>query len=175
MRENHHMSEAQYTNGGTEEVKPPTGLRPVKVLTLQAKCAVIVVGSRQVTMSVFNQLDIVEWEQMTPWGRVTPKETVDAFGHRVYWAVGRDGNEWLVRSTFRTPSPPPAADKKRYDELKASMVRLNRTRGDLAPHEKYILSDYEEQWDYYVTDKRVFDRRLAQWEQLYLIVLAGLR
>jgi hypothetical protein len=44
------------------------------VETLTAEVRVLMVGSRQVTMSVYNQLDTVRFWQMTPFGRIRTRD-----------------------------------------------------------------------------------------------------
>ena len=69
-----------------------------RVRTLTAEVRTLVVGSRQVTMSVYNQLDFVDYAQIKPFGRVNPKDADSA----ALYVVGRhkaDGS--LVRA--RTP------------------------------------------------------------------------
>lgn len=64
------------------------------VETLTAEVRVLMVGSRQVTMSVYNQLDYVAPEQIEPFGRVHPKEWNLDWVH----VVGRDRDGTLCRS-----------------------------------------------------------------------------
>jgi hypothetical protein len=65
----------------------------VEVLTAEVR--VLMVGSRQVTLSVYNQLDEVPHSGVEPFGRVNPK---DAERGRIY-VVGRDRETGvLVRS-----------------------------------------------------------------------------
>lgn len=65
------------------------------VETLTAEVRVLMVGSRQVTLSVFGQLDEVEFEQIEPFGRVRPKNDNDGY----IWLVGCDqGSGALVRA-----------------------------------------------------------------------------
>lgn len=53
------------------------------VETLTAEVRTLVVGSRQVTMSVFNQLDKVDPDQIEPMGRVAPREREFGYVHVV--------------------------------------------------------------------------------------------
>jgi hypothetical protein len=69
------------------------------VETLTAEVRVLVVGSRQVTMSVYNQLDRADFDQIEPFGRVTPK---DASGGVCVIGKRRDGAGDLVRSWLPT-------------------------------------------------------------------------
>lgn len=48
--------------------------RAATVQTLTAEVRTLVVGNRQVTMSVFKQLDTVSDDQIQPFGRVSPPE-----------------------------------------------------------------------------------------------------
>lgn len=45
-----------------------------QVVVLTATVQVLMVGSRQITQSVFHQLDIVPWPEMVPMGRVRSKD-----------------------------------------------------------------------------------------------------
>jgi len=51
-----------------------TGNQTATVETLTAEVRVLMVSSRQVTMSVYGQLDHVEYDEIEPFGRVTPKD-----------------------------------------------------------------------------------------------------
>lgn len=51
-----------------------TGNQTATVETLTAAVRVLMVGSRQVTMGVYGQLDHVEYDEIEPFGRVTPKD-----------------------------------------------------------------------------------------------------
>jgi len=65
------------------------------VETLTAEVRVLMVGSRQVTLSVYNQLDLVPHARVEPFGRVNPKEGG-------LWVVGRDS---LTGTLVRSVSP----------------------------------------------------------------------
>lgn len=68
------------------------GKASATVETLTAEVRVLMVGSRQVTMSVYNQLDVMPHTCIEPFGRVNPKEGG-------LWVVGRDDiTGTLVRS-----------------------------------------------------------------------------
>ena len=57
-----------------------TGSRhDAQVKTLTAEVRTLVVGSRQVTMSVYSQLDEVDYDEIEPFGRVSPKGAEPAF------------------------------------------------------------------------------------------------
>lgn len=73
-----------------------TGSSSATVETLTAEVRVLMVGSRQVTLSVYNQLDWVPSSEIEPLGRVNPKDAL----HGWAYIVGRnnDGGA-LVRAT----------------------------------------------------------------------------
>ena len=76
----------------------PNGQRYAHVQVLTAEVRTLMVGSRQVTLSVYNQLDFVPHSQIKPFGRVNPKE---GDRHALY-VVGKDkAGGSLVRA--RTP------------------------------------------------------------------------
>lgn len=81
------------------------GSATASVEVLAAEVRVLMVGSRQVTLSVYRQLDTVPHGQCEPFGRV--RDSKDASGR--LWVVGRrttDGT--LVRSSRQAPRPPDA-------------------------------------------------------------------
>jgi hypothetical protein len=59
--------------------------KDARVQVLTAEVRTLVVGSRQVTMSVYNQLDEVDYDEIEPFGRVSPKDAEPAF----IYTVGR--------------------------------------------------------------------------------------
>jgi hypothetical protein len=63
-----------------------TKVTTATVETLAAEVRVLMVGSRQVTLSVYNQLDYIPHRQIEPFGRVNPR---GADTGRIY-VVGRD-------------------------------------------------------------------------------------
>lgn len=63
-----------------------TGAYEAHVQVLTAEVRTLVVGSRQVTMSVYNQLDQVLPRDIEPFGRVNPKDVSD----RSIWVIGRE-------------------------------------------------------------------------------------
>lgn len=76
-----------------------TGSKSATVETLTAEVCVLMVGSRQVTLSVYNQLDWAPSSEIEPLGRVNPKDAL----HGWVYVVGRnnDGGA-LVRATLPT-------------------------------------------------------------------------
>ena len=65
-----------------------------RVEVLTAEVRVLMVGSRQVTMSVYNQLDRVKPSEIEPFGRVAPRDAEPGYTY----VVGASGAGNLVRS-----------------------------------------------------------------------------
>lgn len=61
--------------------------RDAHVQVLTAEVRTLVVGSRQVTMSVYNQLDEVRYCHIEPFGRVAPRDALNGW----VYVVGKDG------------------------------------------------------------------------------------
>ena len=76
----------------------------VEVLTAEVR--VLMVGSRQVTMSVYNQLDHRPYVEVTPFGRVRPKDGTSDEVH----LVGVDTDGTLVRTSVYRWRPPTDAE-----------------------------------------------------------------
>ena len=81
-----------------------TPIRTVTVEVLRAEVRVLMVGTRQLTLSVFRQLDFVPWEECGLMGRVQdPREKDSGW----FFAIGvsrADGS--LVRTWLRKQAPP---------------------------------------------------------------------
>jgi len=60
------------------------GVSTASIETLTAAVKVLMVGSRQVTLSVVRQLDGVDFEDIEPFGRVRPWESSTRI-----WVIGR--------------------------------------------------------------------------------------
>lgn len=127
----------------------------VEVLTAQVR--VLMVGSRQVTLSVYRQLDWADPREMTPFGRIRDEVTERSFRREVDdWGVSRyvqDGGLWaigcnstgdLVRSHL--PKPPKSVAQARLD--------------------RWTLTD-----DEFAAMTRLWD----EWSDLSLVILAGLK
>lgn len=115
----------------------------VEVLTAQVR--VLMVGSRQVTLSVFNQLDPVKPAAIMPFGRVRGK----------------------LASSERTEVV--GADRI-TGELCRSWIYLDETQGGYPDGSKYF-------WPLHSNPElaKAVRHELAEWRELPLIVLAGLR
>jgi hypothetical protein len=96
----------------TLQEKHVTNSTTATVETLTAEVRVLMVGSRQVTLSVYSQLDAVPLMAMTPFGRVRVKET--SYSGWTYIRVvgaGRDGRlvaSWLGHATGSSTFADPA-------------------------------------------------------------------
>lgn len=78
------------------------GPKTAHVELLTAKVRVLMVGSRQVTLSVYRQLDNVEPEDIEAFGRTADSRDGDTY----LYVIGRDRNTGaLVRSGVRPPRP----------------------------------------------------------------------
>lgn len=76
------------------------------VETLTAEVYALMVGSRQITMSVFEQLDIVDMSKIEPFGRTRPKGSMN----RLY-VVGRSKDTGALVSSY-TYNPKPLPSQK---------------------------------------------------------------
>lgn len=132
----------------------------VQVLTAEVRT--LVVGSRQVTMSVYNQLDNVSPSEIEPFGRVTPKEMNGVF----IFVVGRHRTTGaLVRSY--APRHPERLDRSGYLEFGPYDRRfyMHWPRGAKRELDQDTAEECRQQ----------LARSFAEWSALPLIVLAGLR
>jgi len=79
-----------------ETVHPP---KSASVEVLAAEVRVVMVGNRQITLSVYRQLDEVEVDEMEPWGRVRASRDVDDATIELIGRRSTDGT--LVASSVR--------------------------------------------------------------------------
>jgi hypothetical protein len=156
------------------------GNQSATVETVTAEVRVLMVGSRQVTMSVYNQLDEVSHDRIDAFGRVRPRDEDWRFVH----VVGRDRESGaLVRSFawIRHMVREPSAEEVEAANPLMSSIDY-RTRAELR---KLVRESHR--WSSSVIEAaaRELARRRMQlswmtetgedWEKLPLIVLAGLR
>ena len=74
-----------------------TGKSEATVTTLTAEVKTLMIGSRQVTLSIWHQLDRVHPDKITTFGRVSPPGNAEA----VVWVVGSHRETGaLVRSSY---------------------------------------------------------------------------
>jgi hypothetical protein len=71
-----------------------TGSKTATVETLTAEVRVLMVGSRQVTLSVYGQLDFTAPQIIEPFGRVRPKDAEEGY----LYLVGRNPAGELVKA-----------------------------------------------------------------------------
>jgi hypothetical protein len=140
----------------TDREPGPDGQHDAKdahVQVLTAEVRTLVVGSRQVTMSVYNQLDLVEPWDIEPFGRVAPR---DGYYWRTYVVGRRRENGSLVRShTF---------SEKGIKEL---------TERGTVWDGKYRVKPHG--WPSAEPVRERLQQVASKWAALPLIVLAGLR
>jgi hypothetical protein len=135
----------------------------VEVLTAEVR--VLMVGSRQITLSVARQLDEVEWEQCEPFGRIRDSQDFSTA------VIGRDRNNGQLCKTHIHDS-----------ELRSLKVTLSIKRsGPGKP--RYWKGDgqyYTEAEGEAMEQRRdelqnQYNELKAEYDALPLIVLAGLR
>jgi len=138
------------------------------VTVLTAEVRALMVGARQVTLSVFRQLDEIPWDRIAPFGRVNPGYPGYSGERRQVWTVGRmvDGAA-LVRSHMFEPVSPKLARANGFMDYPRDPGP--RLRAHIASHhgltvDEYYELEYAKRRDYW-----------AEWRALPLIVLAGLR
>lgn len=93
------------------------GQHDAHVQVLTAEVRALMVGSRQVTMSVYNQLDFVPYGQIEPFGRVNPRGVE---GNDIY-VVGKDG---LTGSLVRARTPTLSEEFISKKERKAGIEQV---------------------------------------------------
>lgn len=139
----------------------PASTATVEALTAEVR--VLMVGSRQVTLSVARQLDEVAWWDITPFGRIS-MNTKPAFSEadRVE-VIGRSEDGSLVRSS---------ASRMRYrceHRQDGGKVIIN---GEECT---YRACKREDCGHYHGHTWIGTDEQFNEWNGLPLIVLAGLR
>ena len=138
-----------------------------KVETLAAAVRVLMVGSRQVTMSVYDQLDEVNQDEIVTFGRVRSKRSWPFATVDLIEVVGSADGQ-LVRSQARTTRYY-CADHKASGRI---LVHGEEAyAGHCSEHPGSGPRDGREGdhlWG-------MSDGRYCEWETLPLIVLAGLR
>ena len=144
---------------------PTTHEAVVKVLTAEVR--VLMVGSRQVTLSVFRQLDIKPYKDIMPKGRVNEKHE--------QWVIGKDATGHLVRGRHtESPDGLDGREVGRIDEYR-DRVAHPRKRRSLTPEEKRDHERLEVVLEKYPQWLSSWQESLRRFEALELVVLAGLR
>ena len=144
-----------------------------RVDVLTAEVRVLMVGSRQVTLSVYRQLDHAETADMTPFGRVNSGQAAEDWVELVGVSTRSVDAGALVRAAFR-PSWWHAERARAWRDSAEDVRRQGKKVFDgYNGIGKGTLSAEE-------CERRAIlgvehGERAAQWEALPLIVLAGLR
>jgi hypothetical protein len=174
------------------------------VETLTAEVRTLVVGSRQVTMSVYSQLDFVEPDEIEAWGRVRPRDGLagwiylvgrriqggdlvrsgapaseQAIGNSLNWHRQRTQAEGYERKADA------AAQSAEYREERAEAMFVDHETGQLAKgadatsalrkEEAMNLAQAQALRQEYHWKAVPLRERATELEKLPLIVLAGLR
>ena len=174
-----------------------------RVDVLTAEVRALMVGSRQITMSVYRQLDTVPPEQIEPFGRVRDKRTAAGYVE----VVGRSSDGTLARSELKaTPGAwIELTTRDDYEQIVEMAASFATSKWDLPQPTGfgvYVSMSNVGDWRYPPTDtpdgtwkyaspakerdatataERLLDAAVktrdaaASWEALPLIVLAGLR
>jgi hypothetical protein len=133
-----------------------------RVEVLTAEVRVLMVGSRQVTLSVLAQLDAAAFDEIEPFGRVRPR----SFSRFETHVVGRDGGGALVRSWL----PERVAWPKDRD---------GALRPEWSGNYLWISEPWRERRLVFLPRVRGREAEamaaVLAWRELPLIVLAGLR
>jgi hypothetical protein len=130
--------------------------RDARVQVLTAEVRTLMVGSRQVTMSVYNQLDEIHPSGVIPFGRVTPR---GADTRLFIYVVGKKPDGELCRSHI--PRPQALSE---YGLVRVRIAPGTRREA------QYRL------WQQGGAGERDYLHEVAEdWTRLPLIVLAGLR
>lgn len=168
------------------------------VETLTAEVRVLMVGSRQVTLSVYRQLDRHPSDQVRPFGRVSDKQDESRYGCRNVFVVGCDVTTGvLVRSEHFVVDPKPQRYKELIDrrDIKSGRSYTNQ-RNSVQPfsaerrkeerrqvHSRRVQHGsgvwvWAESMDEYKERVSAWEEAVSkykEWTSLPLIVLAGLR
>jgi len=149
---------------GTQGEHPRTAT--VEVLTAEVR--VLMVGSRQITLSVFRQLDIIDYESLEPMGRVNDRDTV-------WWIIGRNDNGILARAKFWNGETIPRMDRADVEE-KGRLLSSRRHFPDYFTDKNTDRLSYLERLEEEINEARqVWREDKAEYDALPLIIMAGLR
>jgi hypothetical protein len=165
------------------------GPKEARVEVLRAEVRVLMVGSRQVTLSVARQLDAVEPREIKPFGRVRIDK--DPTGQVIEVVGSADGvlaRSATSRERFRCSrdhvgSEQQCAEYKRLQRAadaerqaqEAQARRAGRTPPTpvpgRSPASRALHEHAEHEWWGYTHERALYEA----WEKLPLIVLAGLK
>lgn len=179
------MSEGSHTTTATVEV-------------LTAEVRVLMVGSRQVTLSVYRQLDRRPSRLVRPFGRVSDKQDEQSYRCRSVFVVGCEIETGaLVRSEHFVPKDGPTRLKKLVDrrgptrrayvndqrksvepfaeERRVGERRENRQRRAARSDGVWFWDETEHDYQERLSAWHEDGSKYEAWTELPLIVLAGLR
>lgn len=169
------------------------GTTSATVETLTAEVRVLMVGNRQITLSVYRQLDTVKLDEIEPFGRVNDNKDVPS---DALWIIGAHCTTGaLVRSfcaenlrrsgaSWSTFDDWVRAVKKRYGAWESATHMHQRTCECGSPGQNLSCDEWWEanprpstEIDYlHFCDQTWEPNPLhVEWSELPLIVLAGLR
>lgn len=126
-----------------------------RVQVLTAEVRTLVVGSRQITMSVYNQLDMVAPDEIEPFGRVNAR---DVSGRWVD-VIGRHAKTGVLTSSLIPVRADALDDSGRFPTGPGQWTRYLFWRADVDARQQ----------------REQFTKVATEWAALDLIVLAGLR
>lgn len=142
----------------------PAGRYDARVQVLTAEVRVLMVGSRQVTLSVYSQPDTVAFDGIEPFGRVWSRAALTY----ETWVVGRGGNGTLVRSWLPKPYAWPRADDgSLFCRWEGDYLWLQDTPAGGVYVRRFLPQAREREDEAFAAAQA--------WRDLPLIVLAGLR
>lgn len=125
--------------------------------TLTAEVRVLMVGSRQVTLSVYRQLDRHPSNEIKPFGRVSDKHDEPEYGCRSVFVVGCEITTGaLVRSEHFVLTDSPSRKRDLVERRKDNRYDGRRSYGN----------DPREKVEPFAVEQRVEDRRKNQQRRL---------
>ena len=140
----------------TDSRPDPDGQRDARVQVLTAEIRTLLAGSRQVTLSMYSQLDEIHPSGVIPFGRVTPRR---ADTRLFVYVVGKAPSGELCRSHIPRPG---------------TLDETGLVRAHVGPGTWHQMS--YRLWQGGGTSERDYLQPVAEeWALLPLIVLAGLR
>jgi hypothetical protein len=155
-----------------------------EVVVLTATVRALMVGSRQVTLSVFAQLDSVDWDEIQPMGRVHPRNAGDG------WSIGAEiATGDLVRCQLETIRDIQFNLKNSGEALTRMEREYRDTANSIATHPQhwahetpdYLSKRWAEVLEFrswvqgQIDHLKEVQQQHVDYQKLPLIVLAGLR
>jgi hypothetical protein len=171
------------------------------VVALTAEVRALMIGSRQVTLSVYRQLDTVDHTECEPFGRVRDPQNVEGYG---VYVVGRHVQTGSLVRSYRKKAPHKlvvVAPDVMYDWIRNGSRPFERTRNyseipiledsDITIWASFYRMAVDHRgWEYVDPEQEsqavdlvrgqldealLIKHQYEEWAQLPLIVLAGLR